>query len=144
MTEFWTETRKALSELSFDTKTWAMTDDALANISTGKPAFWSTCGNYNALDGQLIDAINRHGSIEAAQEEYAAIFARRGMDPRDEASLDYLIPLNRAAVWDLMRAYQNVDSFREADELASRAFKRGWPRYRVRGSLSAPIMQAAE
>jgi hypothetical protein len=142
MTEFWTETRKALSELSFATKTWAMKDQALANISAGKPAFWSTCGNYNALDGQLIDAINQHGSIEAAQEEYAGIFARRGMDPRNEEHLDRLIPLNRAAVMDLLRAYQNVGTFRDADELAARAFKRGWPRYRVRGSLSAPVRGA--
>jgi hypothetical protein len=144
--QFWTETRKALNDLIDATNTWAATGNALDNISTGKPAFWSTCGNYNALDGQLIDAINQHGSIEAAQDEYTGIFARRGMDPRNEEHLDRLIPLNRAAVWDLMRAYQNVDSFREADELAARAFKRGWPRYRVRGSLSAPIehLQAAE
>ena len=140
--QFWTKTRTALSELGFATNTWAMTDYALANLSSGKPAFWSTCGNSNALDGQLIDAINQHGSIEAAQDEYTGIFARRGMDPRNEEHLDRLIPLNRAAVMDLLRAYQSVGTFRSAGELAQRAFRRGWPRYRVAGSLSAPVRGA--
>lgn len=142
--KFWTESRKALSDLIDTTNTWGSTDDAVANISAGKPAFWSTCGNSNAYDGLLFEAINRLGSVEAGQEEYASTFARRGMDPRNEVHLDRLIPLNRAAVWDLMRAYQNVDSFREADELAARATKRGWPRYRVRGSLLAPIVRGAD
>ena len=140
--QFWTKTRTALSELGFATNTWGITDDAVANLSSGKPAFWSTCGNSNAFDGQLFVSANRHASIEAAQDEYSGIFARRGMDPRNEEHLDRLIPLNRSAVMDLLRAYQSVGTFRSAEELAQRAFRLGWPRYRVTGSLSAPVRGA--
>lgn len=127
-----------MTDLIDATNTYGLTDHVIANLEAGRPAFWSTCGNSAALDGQLFDAANCHASIEAAQDEYKGIFARRGMDPRNEEHLDRLIPLNRAAAMDLLRAYQAVGTFRTGEELARRAFKRGWPLYRLTGSLSVP------
>lgn len=102
------------------THTFGIEDDAIENLIARKPAFWSMCGNHNQFDGQLFAACNRLGSIEAAQEEYAGIFSRRGMDVTDEVRLDYLLPLNREAVMDLMRAYQSIGLWRTPEELEAR------------------------
>lgn len=102
------------------THTWGIEDDAIENLIARKPAFWSMCGNHNQFDGQLFAACNRLGSIDAAQEEYAGIFSRRGMDVTDETRLDYLLPLNNEAVMMLMRAYQGIGTWRTPEELEAR------------------------
>ncbi|MFC3705662.1 hypothetical protein ACFOOL_12940 [Devosia honganensis] len=145
--QFWTQERKQIVDLIDVTRTYGLDDDAVANLEAGRPAFWSTCGNSNDFDGLLFAAINRYASIEAGQEEYAGIFARRGMDPTDEIHLDYLIPLNTAAVTMLMLAYQSVGTWRTPEELAKRATSRGWPSFPARGRLApveAPALVAAE
>lgn len=137
--QFWTESRKQLSDLMHVIGNGGMTDAVVANLSSGKPAFWSSCGNSNAAAGTFFATVNGMGGIEAGKEDIRAHFTRNGRDVDDEQWLDYLIPLNRAAVTDLMRAYQDCGSWRTPEELAKRATARGWPKYRVRGSLSQPV-----
>ncbi|KKB80814.1 hypothetical protein VW35_00980 [Devosia soli] len=112
--------KSRISALIEATNTYGWEDDAIANLKARKPAFWSMCGNSNQFDGLLFSAANRHGAIEAAQDEYEGIFSRRNMDVRGEKHLDKLLPLNHAAVMDLMRAYQAVGTFRTPEELYAR------------------------
>lgn len=137
--EFWSESRKQINALIDATGTFGVEDSAIENLSTGKPAFWSFCGNSNGPAGTFFLTINGMGGIEAGKEDIRAHFARNGRDVDAEEWLDKLIPLNRAAVADLMRAYQDCGSWRTPEELAKRATARGWPKYRVRGSLSQPV-----
>lgn len=116
------------------TNTYGWEDDAIANLIAGKPAFWSTCGNSNQPGGTMLDAANRLASVEEAQNDIEAHFARHGRDVRDEKWMDDLLPLNHAAVMNLMRAYQAVGTFRTREELYART-----ERFERSG-----VMQAAE
>ncbi|KKB09378.1 hypothetical protein [Devosia chinhatensis] len=139
MDKFWTQARKQINDLIDVTSTFGVEDSAIENLSNGKPAFWSFCGNSNGSAGTFFLTINSMGGIEAGKEDIRAHFARNGRDVDAEEWLHHLIPLNRAAVTDLMRAYQDCGSWRTPEELAKRAAARGWPQYRVRGALSAPV-----
>lgn len=109
-----------INDLIRATKTFGWSETAVANLNAGKPAFWASCGNSNAPAGELLDAANRFASIEDAQEDLAAHFSRNGRDVADDHWLDYLLPLNRPAIMDLMRAYQRVGTFRTPAELMRR------------------------
>lgn len=102
------------------TKTFGWEDDAIANLIARKPAFWSTCGNSNQPGGMMLDAANRLASIEEAQADIEGWFTRHDRDVRAEQWLDDLLPLNHAAVMDLMRAYQSAGTFRTPEELYAR------------------------
>lgn len=95
-------------------------EDAARNLIAGKPAYGWLTSYSNAPAGTFAATVNMLGGIEAAQDDLRAHFARNGRDVTDECWLDNLLPLNRAAVMDLMRAYQNAGTFRTPDELERR------------------------
>ena len=110
-------------------------EDAARNLIAGKPAYGWTNTYSNAPAGTFAATINMLGGIEAAQDDLRAHFARNGRDVTDECWLDNLLPLNRAAVMDLMRAYQHAGTFREPEELAKRT-----KRYLLDGeAYAAPV-----
>lgn len=95
-------------------------EDAARNLVAGKPAFGWLTSYHNAPAGTFAETVNLLGGIEAAQDDLARYFANNGRDVTDEQWLDNLLPLNKAAAMDLMRAYQRVGTFRTASELADR------------------------
>ena len=111
------------SALSDATGTWSIADNAIRNLMERKPAFWAKCGNSNAPAGTFFETCNRLASIQDAQEDLRSFFARHNRDVTDEKWLDTLLPLNHAAVMDLMRAYHRVGTFRTPDELLLRTEK---------------------
>lgn len=94
--------------------------DAARNLLDRKPAFGWTTSYSNASAGTFAATVNMLAGIEEAQDDLAAHFARNGRDVTDEQWLDNLLPLNREAVMDLMRAYQRVGTFRTPAELEGR------------------------
>lgn len=95
-------------------------EDAARNLIAGKPAYGWTTSYSNAPAGTFAATVNMLGGIEAAQDDLRTHFARNGRDVTDECWLDNLLPLNRAAEMDLMRAYQRVETWRTPEELAKR------------------------
>lgn len=92
-------------------------DLATANLTAGKPAFWSTSKHHNGMAGNLRFAVNQHASVRAAAAELGAFFRR---DLLTEALLDGLLPLNAGAAADLADAYRAAGTFRGASELLAR------------------------
>lgn len=90
------------------------TIDALVK---NEPAFAFTATYHNQPGTLFVSAVARLGSIEEAQEELRGFFAMNGMDVDSEAWLRLLLPLNRAAVLMLLRAYQNAGTWMMSDEL---------------------------
>lgn len=122
-------------------------EDAARNLVARKPAFGWLCSFSNAPACTFSATVNAMGGIEAAQDDLRAYFARHGRDVTNECWLDELLPLNRAAVVDLMRAYQRVGTFRDFDELEKRTAKYLPARADEPAPVAdmrAPIMQAAE
>lgn len=99
------------------------TANAARHYTAGKPAFGWTASYANAPAGTFAAEVNELASIEAAQDSLRAHFSRNDRDVDAEEWLDGLLPLNRAAVLDLLAAYQRVGSFRSADELEARTAK---------------------
>lgn len=95
-------------------------EEAARNLIAGKPAFGWTNTYSNAPAGTFAATVNMLGGIEAAQDDLRAHFTRNGRDVTDECWLDNLLPLNRAAEMDLMRAYQRISTWRTPEELAKR------------------------
>jgi len=110
--------------IGFNTCDGPTMDDAARNLANGKPAFGWTNTYSNAPAGTFAAHVNHFASIEKAQDDLAAHFKRNGRDVTDECWLDNLLPLNKAAVMDLMRAYQGVGTFRSPEELARRTERR--------------------
>lgn len=122
--------------IGFNTRDFSAEQSAAQNLANGLPAFGWTNTYSNAPAGELVSAINRLGGIEAGQDDLRAHFARNGRDVTDECWLDNLLPLNKSAVMDLMRAYQNVGTFRSPDELRRRTERRE--------QFVSAVLQAAE
>ena len=95
-------------------------EDAARNLIAGKPAYGWTNTYSNAPAGTFAATVNMLGGIEAAQDDLKAHFANNGRDVTDECWLDNLLPLNRAAVMDMLKAYQRVGTFRDAAVLEKR------------------------
>lgn len=110
-------------------------EDAARNLIAGKPAYGWTNTYSNAPAGTFAATVNMLGGIDAAQDDLCAHFTRNGRDVTDECWLDNLLPLNRAAVMDLLRAYQNAGTFREPSVLEKRT-----KRYLLDGeAYTAPV-----
>lgn len=143
------ELQTKLLDLMDQTGCRAMTDDVSRNFAAGTPAFWSTQGYNNAPAGTFFATVNHFASIEKAQDDLKAHFARSGRDVTAEQWLDHLIPLNKAAVLDLLRAYTAAGTFRDYDELVVRARRYGWHALRFKAAsapetAATPFLQAAE
>ena len=126
-------------------------EDAALHLIEGKPAYGWTTSYSNAPAGTFAATVNALGGIEAAQDDLKAHFTRNGRDVTDECWLDNLLPLNRAAVMDLMVAYQRSGSFREAAELEKRTARYLSARVderplvaSVAAAIGVPALQAAE
>lgn len=102
------------------TGTWADHDSAVKNLLHGQPAFWGSQGLGNAPAGTFMGTVNMRGSIEAAQDELADHFKLNGRDVYSTEWLDYLLPINAAAVRDLEAAYKRARTFRSYAELERR------------------------
>jgi hypothetical protein len=131
-------------------------EDAARNLIAGKPAYGWTNTYSNAPAGTFAATVNMLGGIEEAQDDLRTHFASNGRDVTDECWLDNLLPLNRAAEMDLMRAYQRIGTWRTPEELAKRT-KRYLPdgeeyaapvnlldAVQEAGLRSVPAMEAAE
>ncbi|HEY8358649.1 MAG TPA: hypothetical protein VIL30_14420 [Ramlibacter sp.] len=112
------EVQSVQRELGFHCADANRDEDAAVNLVEGKPAFASGYSYSNAFGSLLASAANRLGSIEAAQDELAEHSALD--DYRDEALLDRLYPLNRAAELDLMVAYQRCGTWIDSTDLRRR------------------------
>lgn len=94
---------------------------AAHNLAEGKPAYWHTERYHNARSGIFLEEVNRRAGVEPAVAYLKPMFPTSGYG--SETHLDWLLPLNDAAVMDLARAYRNVGSFREHSELIRRTDK---------------------
>ena len=112
---------------------------AAQHLADGTPAYGWTCQYHNQRACMFVAAVARHGNVEAAIEELTPHFTRFGDAFDPQPLLDYLLPLNAAAVRDLKLAYENGGSWVTAEELELRT-----ERFELRVSDRAPIMQAAE
>jgi hypothetical protein len=110
-------------------------EDAARNLVEVRPAYGWATSSSNAPAATFIATVNSLAGIEAAQDDLSAHFKRNGLDVTDECWLDNLLPLNKAAVMDLMRAYQRVGTFREVVELERRA-----DRYLAAIAVAAPTL----
>ena len=94
---------------------------ALEALEDGRAAFWvAREGSQNATAGCIQRTACRLGSLGLAIEEEVPDFIARAHPDRIETALDLLIPLNSAAVVQLMDAYEDADTFRDRDELIAR------------------------
>lgn len=101
-------------------------------LMDGDAAFCFTATYHNQPGSLFVSAVNRLRSIEDAQEELRPFFDRQGWDVESEHWLKLLLPLNRAAVLMLIRAYQNAGSWIMADEV-----ERNTERYEFAQTFSA-------
>ena len=92
---------------------------AAANLAARRPAYWSgSLGYSNSTAGILIEAVNRKASVLDACAELKVCYPYRTWI--ETPNLDYLLPLNEAALHDLQSAYQACGTFRGMTELARR------------------------
>lgn len=116
--------RSLQERIGFNTHDGLTERDVARNLANRDAAFGWTNTNSNAPAGTFAAAVNHFASIEKAQDDLAAYFTRNGRDVTDAQWLDNLLPLNNAAVMMLMRAYQNVGTFRTPAELIRRTERR--------------------
>ena len=95
-------------------------EDALAALLADEPAFGFRCGYHNQPASLFVSAAARLRSVSKAQEECEPFFGNRDFDAHHSFWLQFLLPLNKAAALDLMRAYQNAGIFRTSEELLKR------------------------
>jgi len=92
---------------------------AAANLAARRPAYWSgSLGYSNSTAGILVEAVNRKASVLDACAELKVCYPYRTWI--ETPNLDYLLPLNEAALHDLQSAYQACGTFRGMTELARR------------------------
>jgi hypothetical protein len=92
---------------------------AAANLVGRRPAYWSgSKGCSNSTAGILVEAVNRKASILDACAELKVSYPHRAW--METPNLDYLLPLNEAALYDLQGAYRVCGTFRGLTELARR------------------------
>lgn len=111
---------------------------AAQHLADGTPAYGWTCSYHNQRACTFASAVARHGNVEAAIEELTPFFTRFGDAFDPQPLLNYLLPLNAAAVRDLMRAYENGGSWVTATELERRT-----ENYELRG-MATPIVRGAD
>lgn len=92
---------------------------ALAKAASAAPAYWTSQTYSNQFAGNLLYYVNRCGGVEAGARLYANEF--RKQFELSATSLDWLIPLNEAAIQDMLSAYEICGTFRDAAELRKRA-----------------------
>lgn len=114
---------------------------AAQHLADGTPAYGWTCQYHDQRACMFASAVARHGNVEAAVEELTPFFTMHGATFDPQPLLQYLLPLNAAAVRDLKLAYENGGSWVTSEELERRA-----ERFELRVSDHTPIehLQAAE
>lgn len=109
---------KALSYSLENMNDWAA-ENAAAHLVENRPAFWSAArGQSNAPAGIFNEVVNLFGGIEPAIADLEKCYRNRNW--RSVTFLDQLLPLNPAAVRDLVAAYERTGSFRSTYELTRR------------------------
>lgn len=92
---------------------------ALRAYMSSRPAWWTTAGYSSARASDLADDLNRGTDFATALVE---AYPDKIKDQRIRA-LGTLVPLNLAAVAELMAAYQDHGSWREPEELEARRIR---------------------
>lgn len=108
------------SKVGFKSRDGVTEEYAANNLAQFKPAFCWLNGYSNMPASSFAAAVNRLADIEKAQEELEPYFSMNGRDVRDEQWLDNLLPLNRPAMLNLMRAYQGIGISVTLEELQAR------------------------
>lgn len=108
------------SKVGFKSRDGVTEEYAANNLAQFKPAFGWLNGYANMPASTFAAAVNRLADIEAAQDELEAYFANNGRDVYDVQWLDNLLPLNRPAMLNLMRAYQAIGVMVTLEELELR------------------------
>lgn len=93
---------------------------AVDNLVSGKPAYWSAAGYHSANHSLFRQYINVEGGILLGIGALAYDFPHSLTDYAAAGFIDELLPLNEAAVGDLIAAYLRIGSFCEPDELIRR------------------------
>lgn len=93
---------------------------AAQHLVDGTPAYGWTCQYHNQRASLFASTVARHGNVEAAVEELTPFFTMHGKAFDPEPLLNYLLPLNAAAVRDLKLAYENGGSWVTSEELERR------------------------
>lgn len=88
-------------------------------LCTGRPAYWNSASVYHAIHVGLLPYLNEGNGVEAAFRSFARDYQKPGFETTIPL-LDRLIPLNDAAVADLMAAYEICGTFRDRSELLKR------------------------
>ncbi|GLQ57287.1 hypothetical protein [Devosia nitrariae] len=112
--------RSRIFALADRTNTLSDLEDAATNLIEGRPAFWTNAQFGNQPATLFKATVNRLASIKAAQAELSAHFTRNRRNVLSPDWLDTLLPLNPAALADLLSAYRRAGSFRTAEELLRR------------------------
>jgi hypothetical protein len=95
---------------------------ALRNLASRQPAYWTTA-RYGHVGASLLrDAANEHVGIEAGIRTIPAYAAAtvEWIERHSVTALDTLVPLNDAAMADLDAAYEIAGTFRSRRELEAR------------------------
>lgn len=93
---------------------------AARNLLAGNAAFLVKASYSNAPASIFVARVNSLASIERAQYSLLGFFRDNNCDVMDACWLDYLLPLNSAAVAMLQRAYEDAGTFRSRAELIAR------------------------
>lgn len=108
------------SKVGFKSRDGVTEEYAANNLAQFKPAFGWLNGYSNMPASTFAAAVNRLANIEAAQEELASYFTNNDRDVYDAQWLDNLLPLNRPAMLNLMRAYCHAGVMTTLEELELR------------------------
>ena len=94
---------------------------AIRNLVARQPAYWVDRGFKNTAPvWTILFSANDRASLALAEDELADMFAVNNRVVADAQWLDGLLPLNEAAVADLVAAYNRAGTFRTAEELRRR------------------------
>lgn len=104
----------------FDNMDSPTADFAAWNLVEDKPAYWDDVRGYgDAKSGIFLWEINAKRGVQEGADSLRQYYPAG--DYGSERYLDHLLPLNDAAVRDLVKAYQAIGSFRTYSELIRRA-----------------------
>ena len=96
-------------------------EDAVDRLTRGQAAYWSVARYHDSHGCIMRQLVNTHRGIEAAFAEYHRSYPHSTMS--EIAELDKLLPLNAAAVHELLAAYKRAGTFRTEGELIARTAK---------------------
>jgi hypothetical protein len=94
-------------------------ENAVAALIEDAPAYGFRVSYHNSRGTMFVCAVARLRSVQKAKEELDGS-GYYEFEEGNPFGLDMLLPLNRAAALDLMRAYQSCGIFRTSDELLKR------------------------